>query len=38
MVAVWRMWDEMETVENKMMAVMMAMTVAGVAIMPWVIY
>lgn len=38
MVAVWRVWDEMETVENRMMAVMMAMTVAGVVVMPWVVY
>lgn len=38
MVAVWRVWDEMETVENRMMAVMMTMTVVGVAVMPWVIY
>lgn len=38
MVAVWRVWDEMETVENRVMAVMMAMTVAGVVVMPWVVY
>lgn len=38
MVAVWRVWDEMETVENRVMAVMMAMTVAGAVVMPWVVY
>lgn len=38
MVAVWRVWDEMETVENRMMAVMMALTVAGAAVLPWAVH
>ena len=38
MIAVWRVWDEMETVENRMMAVMMALIVAGAAVLPWAVH
>lgn len=35
MVAVWEIWDELETVENKLMAMMMALTVVGAVALPF---
>ncbi len=36
MMTVWRVWDDLETVENRLMTVMIAMTVVGAVVLPWV--